>query len=186
MKIFCDKGNANAGPRFWMGALVLTNLLLFSCSGAKKQSSEIVGIPEVRPEVPASVSEIRELRHHTAKEEGHSDLDLSVQLFSKSGTAGRVRITPCTSCLLTLKGITDTSVTIRMTTNASGYAEFHGVKGVYSVALANPRHNKIVIDELDLEVGGKNHLVLINAQGNSTEKFAVTRTGEQYAWTKVQ
>lgn len=142
-------------------------------------------IPVVVAGVPASSSEIRELSFNkVAGESGHKDLHIRGMLFTKKDNGGGGEIVPCSGCIVMLKGLKDTSVVIRMTTEHDGYFTFHGESGVFSLVLNNGGHNTVTIEPIQFDPGGVTSMVLVNASGNQSERFNITHRDHLYTWTK--
>jgi hypothetical protein len=173
-------------------AIILFMLLLcfgLSCRTAKKADQVVdrTSIPEARADVPSGISEIRELKfNHIHKEDTHKDLHFSGRIFTKEQVNGITKISPCSNCTVLLRGVTDTSTVARLTTESDGYFSFHGQVNTYSLTLNNPGYNQVFIDRLEFEPEGITSLLLVNAKGNATERFSVSKIGSNYTWTKVQ
>lgn len=169
--------------------ILSASVALFICAACAIRSADQVvernKIPPVAAGVPANQSEIREIAFNkVVGESGHKDLHLRGMLFTKKESGGSSQIVPCSGCVVMMKGVQDTSVTIRMTTESDGYFTFHGKPGVFNLSLNNPGHNSVVIAPVDFEPGGVNSLVLVNALGNLTERFRITHHDRKYTWTR--
>lgn len=165
--------------------LPLFSILWMSCGTGKALDRTIR--PEVRVEVPAGSSEIREVDFRRLRSEsGHEDLHLSGQLFIKSEQDGRTQIRPCGGCRIRLTTTADTSLTANMTTLRDGYFEFNGKVLPYTLTLAIAGMNPLVLENIELQREGLTILRVINAAGNTPERFRLTKTGDLYSWDKVQ
>lgn len=166
--------------------LVLTSVLAFSC--AIRSADQVVDrnkIPAVSPGVASTSSEIRDLTfNRVAGESGHKDLHIRGMLFTKRDNGGGSQIVPCSGCAVMLKGIKDTSVVVKLTTENDGYFNFHGESGIFTLTLNNVGHNSVVIEPIQFESGGVTSMVLINAVGDLAERFNITQNGRTYTWSK--
>ncbi|MEJ7913166.1 MAG: hypothetical protein WKF70_08430 [Chitinophagaceae bacterium] len=169
-------------------SIFLINFLLFSSCATTKPSGDVdrKQVPQIMTGVAHTSSEIRELAHLEVVNHSHVSLHFTGQLFLKSETAGNAEIKPCVRCIVTLKDRKDTTTTFNMVTEEDGYFEFFGSKNLFALCVTSPTGNRIEIDSLDLSVGGRNHMVIINATGSNTHKFTVTRTDRVFRWAAVQ
>jgi hypothetical protein len=163
-------------------------IALICASCAIRSADQVVNrgnVPAVAEGVAVSNSEIREMAfNRVAGESGHKDLHIRGMLFTKKDNGGNGQISPCSGCVVMLKGISDTSVVIRMTTETDGYFSFHGQSGNFVMSLNNPGHNTVVIEPVEFDPGGVTSVVLVNASGNNAERFRVTHSNRVYTWTK--
>lgn len=166
-------------------ALLLFSALWTSCGTGKVLDRTFR--PEVRAEVPVTRSEIREVTFRPLhRESGPEALHLTGQLFTKTEEGGRTQIRPCAGCVIRLTTSADTSLTATMTTLRDGYFVFNGKAFPYTLTLANAGMNPLVLENIELERVGNTTLRVINAAGNTPERFRLTKTGAQYSWNKVQ
>lgn len=143
--------------------------------------------PEVRAEVPVSSSEIREVTFRKLKSErGHQGLHLTGQLFIKSDEGGRAQIKPCAGCEIRLTTTADTSLSANIMTLSDGYFQFNGKVLPYTLTITNKGLNTIILETIELDREGLTILRVINAAGNTLERFRLTKNGDQYSWDKVQ
>lgn len=164
----------------------ILNSLVISFTGISCASTQFdrTKVPEVESNVPATTSEIRELKHKKIRsEQGPRDLHISGQLFTKGIEASNVNIKPCSACLVELRALQDTSVVVRITTENDGYFSFHGKNYTFSLLSNNPGLNKILIDRVNFDTAGLTTIRIVNAIGNRSENFFVTQTGKNYSWT---
>ena len=171
--------------------LLFCGVAFLGACGTAKETPETVmdraALPEVRADVPAAVSEIREIKfNHLHKEDAHKDLHLAGQLFTKSGEGGAVQIRPCAGCTVVLRGIKDTSTVARLTTANDGYFSFHGQRAAYSLITMNPGMNRVELDHLEFDTEGVTTIKIVNANGGAVERFRVSKSGTNYTWTMVQ
>lgn len=140
-------------------------------------------IPQVNAGVSATTSEIREIKfYHAHKEDGHTDLHIVGQLFTKSAAGGTTQIKPCGNCIVKLTTQADTSIKINITTESDGYFTYHGQNMPYLLTIQNDGHNRMEIGPVDFTSEGATVLKIINATGSGTENFRVTRNGKNYTW----
>ena len=163
--------------------------VLFICASCAIRSADQVvdrnKIPQVASGVAASTSEIRELKFNkVAGESGHKDLHIRGMMFTKKPNGGSGEIVPCSGCTVMLKGISDTSVVIRMTTESDGYFTFHGESGNFLMTLQNHGHNTMILEPIQFDAGGVTSMVLVNASGNASERFRITHSNKVYTWVK--
>ncbi|HEY1113450.1 MAG TPA: hypothetical protein VGE66_07805 [Chitinophagaceae bacterium] len=143
--------------------------------------------PEVRAEVPVDSSEIREITFRKLNSEGgHEALHLTGQLFVKSTEGGSTRIRPCAGCRIRLTTTADTSLSANLTTLRDGYFEFNGKVFPYTLTLTNAGMNPLVLENIEMEREGNTIIRVINAAGNTPERFRLKKTGVVYSWDKVQ
>lgn len=162
----------------------LFTLLLLACGTSKVLDRTFE--PELRAEVPVTTSEIREVSFQELRsEKGHQDLHLSGQLFVKQGTGNKARIKPCSGCAIRLTTTADTSLSANLTTLKDGYFEFNGKVLPYTLTVSNKGLNPLVLENIELERGGMTILRIINAAGNTSERFQLTKTGRTYSWDKL-
>ena len=168
--------------------IAFASLLLSACAVRKADAVlDRTVVPEVMADVPATASEIRELKFHKlGSEAGHETLHIRGQLFTKSTEGGTTRISPCSNCVVLLNTPSDTSTHVRVTTESDGYFVFNGRNGTYTINLANPGHNPLQLGAVEFQQQGITTLRIINAAGNTPERFTVTKNGELYTWSKVQ
>jgi hypothetical protein len=162
---------------------------LFSACATRKADAVLdrTVAPEVRADVPATASEIREVKYHKlGSEAGHETLHIRGQLYTKSTEGGTTRIQPCSSCVIQLNTPNDTSTHVRITTESDGYFVFNGRSGTYTISLTNPGHNPLQLGAIEFQQQGITTLRIINAAGSTPERFTVTKNGELYTWSKVQ
>lgn len=165
--------------------LLLLSALWMSCGTGKVLDRSFR--PEVREEVPATSSEIREVTFRPLRNaSGPEALHLTGQLFTKNEEGGRAQIRPCAGCVIRLTTTADTSLFATMTTLRDGYFVFHGKAFPYTLTLANAGMNPLVLENIELLREGNTIIRVINATGNTPERFRLTRTGELYSWDKVQ
>ncbi len=166
---------------------VLCTSMILSC--ATRRPSGVVNrkqVPQIQPGVAHTSSEIRELAHLETANHSHVNLHFSGQLFVKSEAVAGAEIKPCVRCVVTLKDKQDTTSSFNMVTEDDGYFEFFGSKHLFSFTVTAPNACRIEIDSLDLSVGGRNHMVIINAVGSDVHKFAVTRKDRVFSWAAVK
>lgn len=133
------------------------------------------------------VSEIREVKDHRfSGRYNQAALYLRGQLFTKSTDTDGTLIQPCSGCEIVLRTATDTSVTIRLTTESDGYFQFNGQNLPYSFSFTNPGLNPLAIEKVDFQAGGVFTMIIINAAGKAPERFWVSKKGRNYSWSKVQ
>lgn len=170
------------------GMIVLTAMVFFACATVKRDEYlDRNAIPEVRAEVPANISEIRELKFHGLGEEvGHKDVHLKGQLFTKSQVGGRTQIKPCSGCLIGLRGPNDTANRANLTTLPDGYFEFNGAIDFNKILVTAPHHNQLEISNVNLTFGGISTLKLIVAAGSTKERFMVAKNENEFTWSRVQ
>lgn len=177
-------GNASR-PATLLAGFCFTALLYCSCATTKADAVlDRATTPEVSAEVPAGVSEIRELKHHKVAAENGS-LHLQGQLFTKTSENGTTRIRPCGNCTVLLNTPNDTSTHVRINTENDGYFVFNGRNQVYTLSLANPGHNTVDLGAITFEGEGITTIRLINAAGSTQERFAIVKTGKEYTWMKT-
>lgn len=168
-----------------LAALLLMAVLWMSCSTEKVLDRTFR--PEVRAEVPVTSSEIREVTFRKLnRESGPEALHLTGQLFTKSEEDGRTQIRPCGGCVIRLTTTADTSLVATMTTLSDGYFVFNGKAFPYKLTLVNAGMNPLVLENLELEREGNTTLRVINAAGNTPERFRLMKTGDLYSWDKVR
>lgn len=160
--------------------LIFINLFYSSCAHRQIPAKEA---SDVGPRVPASVSEIREIKHITKGEESHEGLVLSGQLFTKNIIGDSVQLSPCDSCNVTMRPSNDTTTIINLKTQSNGLFRFTGKKNTYSFFINNPGLNQVEIDNVDLSRGGHNNMIIAIGKGNILEKFYVTNKGSEYTWS---
>jgi hypothetical protein len=163
-------------------------LLLGACATRKADAVlDRTVTPEIRADVPPTVSEIRELKYHKlGSEAGHETLHIRGQLFTKTAEGGTTQIRPCGGCVIQLNTPTDTSTHVRITTESDGYFTFNGRNSTYTISLANPGHNPLELGGIQFEQEGITTLRIINAAGNTPERFTVVKTGTEYSWSKLR
>ncbi len=163
--------------------IAVVSAMLTGC--AFKTADQVVErdrIPAAIPGVPASQSEIREIKFNKVTgESAHKDLHVRGMLFSKS-SAGEIR--PCPGCEVMLKGVKDTSLMVKLLTEPDGYFTFHGEQNTYRLTMNNKGHNSFLIDEIEFNVGGVTSLILINAAGSGSDHFVVSQHDKRYTWTR--
>ena len=186
MRLLCYLFNT-ARLNTLLAGLCFTTLLVSSCATSKADSVlDRTTTPEVSADAPAGVSEIRELKYHrVANDNTQETLHLQGQLFTKSSENGAVSIRPCGNCTVLLNTPSDTSTHVRLTTESDGYFVFNGRNQVYTLSLANPGYNPLDLGAITFEGQGVTTIRLINAAGNTQERFAVTKTGKEYSWMKT-
>lgn len=183
---YCLKSHCSFG--YTVLTIILLNIifcLYISCTPVKSSINR-ASMPELNASVPIGTSELLDVRHFEEKNHGHEDLYFSGQLYTKAISNGSPQLRPCSGCIVSLTTKLDTSTRIRMTTESDGYFEFHGKSASYSLSLNIPGFNPIVVEPLDLGIGGRNHIVLINAAGGSTERFSVSRNNKEFNWKKIE
>lgn len=163
-------------------------LMALSCGTAKEANVlDRNTRPEVLAGVPAASSEIREVQFHkVGSEAGHEVLHLQGLLFTKNNTGGSTQISPCRGCALQLTSPADPTITANLTTGEDGFFEFNGKILPYTFALNNPGMNPLVIESVAFQKAGIMTMKIIQATGNTPERFRVSRTGDSYTWAKVQ
>jgi hypothetical protein len=169
--------------------LAALSALLFSACATQKTDNVLdrTAVPELRNDVPADASEIRELKFNKlGSESGHQTLHLRGQLFSKTTESGAAQIKPCGGCTILLNTASDTSIHVRITTESDGYFAYNGTNLTYSLSLENPGHNPLYLGAISFEKEGITTLRLINAAGSKPERFAIVKTGTEYTWSKLQ
>lgn len=159
--------------------LLVISYFLVSCATNKNQPLKL---PEPNPAVSINSSEIREIKHISENEEGHGMLNLTGHLYTKKSENGSVQIAPCSKCKIAFKVENDTTTKGNILTKEDGEFSFSGLKSIFSFVLINDGLNKIEINGVDLNKGGKNSIVIINAAGNRTETFYVHKEGEEFKW----
>lgn len=165
--------------------LLSFSLLWMSCATEKHLDRTFR--PEVRGEVPVSSSEIREVTFRKLRSEsGHEALHLTGQLFIKIDEGGQTQIKPCAGCRIRLTTTADTSLSANMTTLGDGYFEFNGKVLPYTLTLTNAGMNPLVLENIELEREGYTIIRVINAAGNTPERFRLTKNGTLYSWNRVQ
>ena len=168
-----------------LASLLLLSALCMSCGTGKILDRTFR--PEVRAEVPVTSSEIREVTFRPLKNaSGPESLHLTGQLFTKSEKGDGTQIRPCAGCVIRLTTTADTSLSATMTTLPDGYFAFHGKAFPYTLSLATPGMNPLVLENIELQREGNTIIRVINAAGYTSERFRLTRTGALYSWDKVQ
>jgi hypothetical protein len=163
---------------------LLLTILLFACGPSKVLNRAFE--PELRSDVAVTTSEIREVAFQQLRsEKGHQDLHLSGQLFVKQGVGNKARIKPCSGCSIRLTTTADTSLSANLTTLKDGYFEFNGKVLPYTLTVSNKGLNPLVLENIELEREGMTILRIINAAGNTSERFRLTKTGRVYSWDKL-
>lgn len=161
--------------------IFLISSFYVSCATSKSHTE---AIPEIMPGISETTSEIRELKHVNKAEEGHEVLNLTGHLYIKRSENGAVRILPCRNCSIIFRTANDTTTKGNMRTNENGEFAFNGLKSIFSFVLINEGLNKIEINGIDFNKGGKNSMVIVNAAGNETETFDVHKEGEEFRWIR--
>ena len=92
---------------------------------------------------------------------------------------------PCGGCEIMLRTAADTSVKVLLTTESDGYFQFNGQNLAYSFYLSNQGLNKIIIEKVDFQAGGVFTMIIVNAAGNSSEKFMVSNKDRVYTWSRA-
>lgn len=170
---------------FKLFTTLLACITLFFSSCAHRQISTKEP-SEVGSSLPASVSEIREIKHISMGEEGHESLELSGQLFTKNMVSDSVQLLPCDSCSITMRPSNDSTTIINLKTQRNGQFSFTGKKNTYSFFINNPGLNQIEIHNVDLSKGGHNRIIITIGKGNKLERFYVTSKEGEYAWSTTQ
>lgn len=153
-----------------------------ACATTKLENLDRNAIPQVNSNVAANVSEIREIKYyHDHKEDSHKDLHIAGQLFTKSQVNGISQIKPCGNCVIKLS-TADSTISANITTESDGYFSFHSENRTYILTIANPGHNQMQIGPMDFVSEGATVFKIINAAGNSSERFTVTRNDKNYTW----
>lgn len=168
---------------------LLPTAVFLSCGTVKETSVlDRSARPEVMAGVPAGTSEIREVKFHKAPSEmGHEVLHLRGQLFTKTESGGgSVQISPCGGCVIHLTTPGDTTISANLTTADDGYFEYNGKIVPYTFTLNNPGMNPLVIESVTLDNEGFMTIKIIQAAGNTPERFRITKSGHTYSWAKVQ
>jgi hypothetical protein len=173
--------------KFVYGFLITAySIVLASC--AFRSADQVVDrkfTPQVVTGVPANVSEVRELKFNkVVGESSHKDLHVRGRIFSKSEAGGVTEIKPCSGCMVVLQGLKDTSVHVRITSEPDGYFSFHGEHTSYGLMSSNPGLNTVVLDQVDFDAGGVTSIILVNATGEATERFRVTKNERTFTLTK--
>lgn len=160
---------------------------MISCA-TNKPSGDInrKQVPQIMPGIAHTNSEIRELVHLETANHSHINLHFSGQLFLKAEATVGAEIKPCVRCVVTLKDKQDTTSSFNMVTEEDGYFEFFGAKHLFSLTVTSPNGCRIEIDSLDLSVGGRNHMVIVNAVGSDVHKFTVSRKDRSFSWAVVK
>lgn len=168
--------------------LVLVALVTLSCSTVKEADVlDRKAVPAVDYGVPDGTSEIRELKFHkTAREAGHEVLHLRGILYTKSGKGDNTRITPCGGCVIRLSSASDTTITANLTTETDGFFSFNGKLLPYTFVVSGPGMNSLVIEGMESQKEGITTLKIVQASGNASERFRITKSGDLYTWTRVQ
>lgn len=144
-------------------------------------------VPQVINDVPAGVSEIREVKFNSAGSEiGHEVLHLRGMLFTKSVAGGNTQITACGGCTIRITTPDDTTITANVTTHKDGYFEYNGKILSYTLMLDNPGMNPVVIESVPFQKEGFVTMKIVQAAGSTPERFRITRAGNNYTWEKVQ
>jgi hypothetical protein len=166
----------------------LTACILFACATVNRDKFlDRNAVPELRTDVPANASEIRELKFHgMVEEEGHKDVHLKGQLFTKSQVGSSTQIRPCSGCVIGLRGTNDTTNRANLTTQPDGYFEFNGAIDFNTIRVTIPNHNQLEISNVNLTHGGISTIKLIVAAGSSKERFMVSKNENAFTWTKTQ
>jgi hypothetical protein len=177
-----------ARPNTLLAGVCFSACLLSSCATTAKTDAVLdrSATPGVSAEVPAEVSEIRELKFHKLPTVGKpATLRLEGQLFTKSSENGSIQIRPCGNCTVQLDTPSDTSTHVRITTESDGYFVFNGRNQPYTLSLANPGYNPLYLGAVSFEDQGVTTIRLINAAGNKQERFSIVKTGREYSWMKT-
>jgi hypothetical protein len=166
----------------------LALVFALSCTTTKEVDVlDRTAVPEVRADMPVTVSEIREVKFQkTASESGHQVLHLKGMLFTKSASGGSTQIRPCSGCVVKMTSPADTSIAANLTTQSDGYFEFNGILLPYTFTTNTPGMNPLVIEGVEFEKEGFSTLKVVQAAGSTPERFRVTKTSEGYTWTKLQ
>jgi hypothetical protein len=168
--------------------LISCGFLFYGCASFKDR--DVINrsaVPEVRAEVPASESEIREIKYYKQQKEArHKDLHISGQLFTKEVVNGSVQIRPCAKCIVTLRTPNDTSMVANLPTESDGYFTYHGLAGTFKIIINNPGYNQIELGNIDFQTSGVTAIKIISAAGTGQERIMVSKTGSDYSWSKIQ
>jgi hypothetical protein len=144
-------------------------------------------LPELRKDIAADVSEIRELKFNkVVSEAGHDDYHLQGQLFTKSVNNGGVQIAPCSACVVNISFVADTSNKVNMVTERDGFFKVHMKGSQYTITINNAGMNPMKLENIEPLSGGITTLKIINAIGSTTEQFMVLRQGQEYTWNKIK
>lgn len=139
---------------------------------------------EVKADIPADHSEIREITFHgIGEEKGHQDLHLMGQLFKKSVVNGQIN--PCAGCLISFSNPADSSVKATMVTENDGYFEFDGKLLFNTITVTAPEHHKLELSNVIFDHGGITTMKLILAPGTGTERFVLSKNAKLFNWTRL-
>ncbi|HVG11957.1 MAG TPA: hypothetical protein VM843_03085 [Flavisolibacter sp.] len=140
--------------------------------------------PEVKADVPAHHSEIREITFHgLGEEKGHKDLHLLGQLFKKAEGSGQ--ISPCSGCLVSFSNPADSTVKATMVTEKDGFFEFDGKLLFNTITVSAPEHNKLELSNVSFDHGGITTMRLILAPGSGTERFVLNKNAKIFSWSRL-
>ena len=170
-------------PHYFIIAVMA--VLLLSCATVPR--SKVLDrsvMPEVKADVPADNSEIREITFHgIGEEKGHQDLHLVGQLFKKAALNGQ--ISPCAGCLVSFSNPSDSSVKATMVTEKDGFFEFDGKLVFNTITVTAPEHNKLELSNVSFDHGGITTMKLILAPGSGSERFVLIKNAKLFTWSRL-
>ena len=165
--------------------IVLAAVSFLSCATVHR--SKVLDrnvMPEIKADVPANQSEIREITFHGLSEEkGHEDLHLLGQLFKKAEVNGQ--ISPCAGCLVSFSNPADSSVKATMVTEKDGFFEFDGKLLFNTITVSAPEHNKLELSNVSFDHGGITTMRLILAPGSGSERFVLNKNAKLFNWSRL-